>query len=138
MRDFLLRYVVLVVLMFSSVACASSAGPAGDGAPSNRRDPDRIDAEELSGISAGNAFDVVQALRPAWLRSRPGARSFGGGGSVRVYVDGVSLGGVAALRNISRDAIVSMEYLDPARATQRWGTGHGAGAILVSTGTRSR
>lgn len=138
MRHLLLRLVFLVSLTFAPVACASSAGLAGEEAPSSRRDSDRIHAEELSVTSAGNAFDVVQALRPTWLRSRPGARSFGGGGSVRVYMDGVSMGGVAALRNIPRDGIISLEYLDPAEATQRWGTGHGAGAILVSTGTRSR
>ena len=42
-------------------------------------------------------------------------------------------GSIQALRSIQANTIVRVEHLDGARATERFGAEHGAGAILLST-----
>jgi hypothetical protein len=52
---------------------------------------------------------------------------------IKVYQDGVPSGGLGSLSQISTAAIISIHYLDGMAATQRFGTDHGNGAILVRT-----
>jgi len=95
-----------------------------------------ISNEELTQIPQGNAYDAIQRLRPRWLQSR-------GVSSMRtstpefaqVYLDNAPMGGLGALRQISVGDIRQIRYLDSRDATTRYGTGHGGGAILVSTRT---
>lgn len=124
-----LRFVVagLLALAASVSACASTGGSAG--ATSSR---DVITAEEAVATNLTTAFDVVRARRPAWLQKR-GVQSVRVSGDVVVYVDGMHMGGPSALRQVHVNAIREIRYLDAASATQRWGTGHGFGAIEVST-----
>ena len=106
-----------------------------------------IAREEIERSGAANAYEVVQSLRPVWLRTRglskldelttvegdlevtvrPGAPT------IRVYLDGAQVGGVEALRQIAAPAVASIGYLNPTAATMRWGSGHDHGAIVVST-----
>jgi hypothetical protein len=80
------------------------------------------------------AFDVVQQLRPEFLRTR-------GSASVRdptpveavVYLDGVRLGAPSALRGISKVTLKEIRYMDANEATMQYGTGHRGGAIVVTT-----
>ena len=90
-----------------------------------------ITAAELQNSAYPTAFEVVQALRPGWLRLR-GATSFRTE-YVRVYLDGSLLGAPEQLRNITTRSISSMRFLDGVAATERWGLDHGQGAIVVST-----
>jgi hypothetical protein len=59
------------------------------------------------------------------------------GGSDRagpvVYLDGVRVGTLDELRRLRADAVAEMEYLSPSDATNRFGTNHDTGAILVTT-----
>lgn len=91
-----------------------------------------ITSAELQTTTFPSAFDVVQALRPNWLRVH-GATSFSRNEFVRVYLDNSLLGAPDQLRSISAGSVSSMQYLDGVAATQRWGLDHGQGAILVST-----
>ena len=89
---------------------------------------DRITQDDLTELQQLDALQVVQRLRPAWLRRRAGFLP-------RVVVDGVPLdGSTEALRNFRVGEIRDMEYLDPSDATMRLGTGYPAGAIIVRTG----
>lgn len=133
----LLMVSVLSVLVASGglYACASGEG-GGGGAGSV------IEEEELQEASGSNAYDIVQSLRPSWLRARRGRDAFpqaddnpdqpdGGGGPV-VYVDGSEFGDVETLRQIGRDDLEEMEYLSPSDAQTRFGLDHDGGAILVT------
>ena len=52
-----------------------------------------------------------------------------------VYVDNIRRpGGLSALYSIPSSMIQGMEFIGPADATTRWGTGHQAGVIRVVTG----
>ena len=42
-------------------------------------------------------------------------------------------GSIQSLRSIQANTIVRVEHLDGARATERFGADHGAGAILLTT-----
>jgi hypothetical protein len=108
--------------------------------PKLRRLPNLISVEEIESIRevVPTAYDVVQRLRPQYLRSR-GATSFGnaaGGRTTpyaRIVVDGVPQGDLSVLRQISAMVVKEIEYLDSKDASIRWGTGYDGGAILVRT-----
>ena len=115
----------------SALACAAVIALAacnqpktGKTAPHNR---DLITAEEIATISATDAFEVVERLRPSFLSSH---------GTLTppvAYVDGLPFGELPALHRIQPASIASIQYLDPLMATQRYGRAAGGGAILVTT-----
>jgi hypothetical protein len=81
----------------------------------------------LTGIT-----DAVVALRPDWLRRRGTASLRNPGSSeVAVYLAGVRVGGPGYLRQIRAADVASLEYLNAADASNRYGLGHSGGAILI-------
>jgi len=114
----------LLALFLGVTACASSSGSA-DGP---RRDPNVITQDELADLQQLDALQVVQRLRPRWLRIRAGAVP-------ETVVNGSRIEGQAeALRNYRVGEIRELRYLSPSDATLRFGTGYPAGAILVTIG----
>lgn len=108
------------------VACAS--GPPG--AP--RPNPNLITRAEIDEAGPSSAYELIQKLRPVWLRER-GAVSFTDETDLVVYLDGSRMGGRSELRSIHTHNIESVEFLDARKATNRFGTGHVNGAILIRT-----
>jgi hypothetical protein len=106
------------------------------GSSRNQREPvdqrGMITADQLGATPYATAYDVVQAMRPQWLRAR-GRTSINQTEYVKVYLDNSLMGGPDQLRNITTRSISSIRYLDGVEATQRWGLDHGQGAISVST-----
>lgn len=119
--------VVLPLFALSLSACASGAPSSG-----TTRTPNLITQEDIQGTNYSSAYEVVQRLRPRWLRARQ-APSFGGEFAIMVYVDNVRYGEVESLRSIPAPTVGSMEWIDAGTATQRWGTGNAGGAIAVTT-----
>jgi hypothetical protein len=91
-----------------------------------------LGADEIQQVQATNAYEAVSRLRANWLRPR-GASSLSLRSAVRVYLDGTRIGGVEDLRQMDTRIIGSIQYMDGAEATLRFGTGNSDGAILVST-----
>lgn len=84
---------------------------------------------------ARTALDVVQRLRPQFLRTRPsGSVQSQNTVPIKVYVDGTSRAGVASLREIQSIAVVEIVYLNGNDATMEFGREHENGAIKVKTG----
>lgn len=157
-----------LLLPFSLVVMASCApaGTAGGNVQPGRSGSGAITAEEIAGMnSAATAYQLVQSLRPQWVRPRgmqslsesTHTRAVGSGKSssgdvaagqgpvtvpnagqpqVLVYVGNARMGDVSALKTISAADVGSIEYLEPAKATLRFGGGHSHGVILVTTRTR--
>jgi len=133
--------VIFVAFASAMVACSSgsssstgaAAAPAGT-KPTIRRQANLITEAELAQSPARNALQAVQMLRPDWLRGR-------GAVSIRettpaqavVYVNEQRLGGPEQLEGIATSAIISLRFISSSEATNRWGTGHGGGAIAVTT-----
>ena len=117
------RRMALGLIVMASVACASGGG--GTGAP--RRNPELITRAEIEATDALTALEVVQQLRPTFLRP-PGQSD-----PVVVYVDGARRGNISELRSLQRATLEQIRYINANDATLRWGTGHRSGAIEVTT-----
>lgn len=97
------------------------------GTPAPRHNRNLITADEIATISVTDAFEVVERLRPSF---------FATGGALTppvAYVDGLPFGPVESLHRLQPSSILSIQYLDPLMATQRYGKAAGGGAILVTT-----
>jgi len=96
------------------------------------RDHAMLTKEQIAENHFTNAYDAVEALRANWLKAR-GTDSFQTPSEVLVYVDNTRLGGTDTLRQIAANTIVYIRFFDGVAATGRWGIGHAAGVIFVST-----
>jgi hypothetical protein len=99
---------------------------------------DYVTSVEIAAVSATNAYDLINRLRPRWLRTQaPGSIGAGVRSQViAVYLDGVRLGGLDALRSVSTAGVVSMQYYDATRAAtilRDPGSEPIAGAIVIKT-----
>lgn len=110
-----------------ALGCATGTPRRGSG-----YDRARIGPDEIDDATAHVAWDLVRQLRPQWLTGR-GVDSFRQPSEVVVYVDNQRTGGPAMLQQLSITVIHEITYLDAITATQRFGTGHASGAILVAT-----
>lgn len=115
---------LLFVLLLAGCASAGSSPRLGRS--------DLIVQEQIQGKGFINAYDIVETLRSNWLQKR-GEDSFSTPSQIQVYVDNVRLGGVANLRQIPAMSVTSIQWYNGVEASGRWGLGHGAGAIAVST-----
>jgi len=130
MRTLVGGLVIVSLIVFGS-ACASSQG-----SERSDRDSSRITAEELSNVQADDLLEVVQLLRPRWLRMR-GSRSIRSDTEIVVFRDRARLGGIDELRSLTVSSAAWLEYMDAATATSMLpGVQRGAhidGAIIVHT-----
>ena len=116
----------------ASTASATEAPSAAPAPAKRKRNANMLTADEIRETNAANAYDAVSRLRPNWLRKR-GVSSINREGTILVYQDGLRFGGPGSLQQINASAIESISYLDGTAATQRFGTDHGNGAILVTS-----
>ena len=99
-----------------------------------RRAFNMITDEDFRDMETGSAFDVVQRLRPNWMRQRgPTSPMDRTSGEVIVYVDGVNYGDVASLRTIPVAHISAIRFFSAADATTRFSVTRGGGVIEVYT-----
>jgi len=121
-----IRFTLMAATLAFAAACATKGAPSTETAP--RRDRSVITQEEIDASKATDAYAVVRALRPSWLLPKTvGSRPQ----SVQVYVEGNKAGATTALQQYNVNQIREMRYLGGDDATTRFGTGNGAGAILV-------
>lgn len=121
------RAALLILLAVASCTTTSNA-PGG-----SRSGSGPIMRDALDGSSFLSAHNAIERLRPAWLRAR-GAPTFTDPDPYPlVYVDGVRRGEIDELRFIAADDVETIRHLSPNDATTLYGTGHGAGVILVTT-----
>lgn len=95
-----------------------------------------ITREELEKSVYTNAYDAVRQLRPHWsaaarLRSGAEREAAGEAGVIIVYLDGIRMGDTESLRQVELTEVIEIRYFDAREATNRFGTGHPAGAISV-------
>lgn len=125
-----IRCLLLLAVLLTPIACAArSDGDAGG----------RFDlitrAELQSHGRYSNLYDVIEVLRPQWLRPKGGGDTFmGAEGRVQVHMDGARMGDVSVLRSLSPVGVTSISWLRPYEASSRYGFDHSHGAILISTG----
>lgn len=106
-------------------------------AEAQRRERDRIDAEELreSAKERANLFQAIRSLRPHFLAGPRGTRSLGGGVVPRVplvYLNGTRAGDATMLRDIQTINVAEVRFIPPTEASNLYGLDHGAGVIQVT------
>lgn len=96
---------------------------------------DLITYEELrQHTQYANLYDLIEVLRPRWVRPQGGPDTFGDRpGQVQVRMDGNWMGDVGVLRGLSPSGVTSIEWLRPIDAGARYGLDHSHGAIIIST-----
>jgi hypothetical protein len=113
------------------IALVVLAGCATLGDPAERAgDRSQIVREEVERTTHRNAYDLIEAERPHWLRPR-GRTSFQHETEVVIYLDGIRAGGPDFLKQVSLITVESLRYYDAREAQFRFGTGHTQGAINV-------
>jgi hypothetical protein len=92
-----------------------------------------ITAEELNATGESNVYMAVQRLRPQWLRATPRGqtRLVGAESGVVVYIDATRYGTLNSLQSLAIGGIYEIRRYDASEATNRFGTGHDTGAIVI-------
>lgn len=112
-------------------ACSSAAR---NGANTRQ---DLLTREQIMSVGgASNLYEVVQRLRPRWLETRGGDRSFGLTTEVVVYQNQSYLGSVETLGQLGPEVAYEMRWLDGPTASATLpglGSRHVTGAIVIAT-----
>ncbi|NJD19035.1 MAG: hypothetical protein FIA95_07105 [Gemmatimonadetes bacterium] len=121
------------LLLAAAVPLALWSCASGSQGPS--RDRNLISAEEIeSSTGLRTAYEVVERLRPLWLRSR-GDRSTHLTTEIVAYQDNTMLGDAESLREIPIELVDHIRSLDSSEAMRLAGLGsrHVERAIMVIT-----
>jgi len=120
-------FALLLTMGFALLGCGSSS----DGVMPKARDV--LTREELENSPAKDAYEAIRLHRPMFLASRRVKDQSHTAALPAVYLNGMYYGETESLRNIHVRDIQDIRYLDAREATMIYGTGHIAGAILVTT-----
>ena len=127
------RRLIAAAVLSLAAGCAS----AGASSPA-RQNQNVISSEEITASSATTAYEVIQKLRPNFLRTRGAVHGapVNGANNIEavdlvVYLNENRLGGSEQLRQIPTTDIREIRYFSASEATTKWGTGHSAGAIQI-------
>ena len=120
----LTRIVLVGMVVIHGLACGARQAGGGE-----RVDRNVITQEQITSNAYRTAYEAVEALRPAWLITRPDGLS--AQREIQVYLDNSRLGGVETLRPIAASQVAQIRYIDAATAINRWGVDHGQGVIMV-------
>lgn len=126
-----IRLLVLSLALASAASCSSSRSSSTTSTAPRKVSPNMLSAEDIAGTGAANVYDAIQRLRPQWLTSAR-IRRGGSGDELQVYLDATRYGSLTTLRSLSIGGVQEVRYFSAAEATNRWGTGHTGGAILVT------
>lgn len=125
-------------LLLAPAACISASQSGGGSLVA--RDATQITTGEIRASRRANALELVQALRPEWLRKRSNTASlrrarvsYSGPDDVLAYLDGQRLGAVETLRSIPVDDVEMIRHYTASGAQQRFGDGHPNGVIEIIT-----
>ncbi len=127
-----------VLILLSAVMLLASALAAQSKSKSSSS---LITQEEIERArpNVGNAFDVVQLLRPRWLgRARDVLTLPGPGTDVRmseihIYVDDRDRGDVEFLKTIPAELIYSLKFMSTTEVGARFGPSSGPGIVVTLT-----
>jgi hypothetical protein len=132
-----------LIVALAAAACRhtpTSMEPARTTRLAGQRDD--ITRQDIQAVlqQSSTAYDIVKLLRPEMLLRRtvtgvePVARLLPNElPGLHVHVDDVRVGGVDLLSTIPAGAVASVRWLSPSGASTKYGNGHTAGVIAVTT-----
>lgn len=114
-----------------ALLCGLIASPAS----AQRRERNRIRADEIQASNAPSVFQLIQSRRGMWLMRNQSSNDMSGTGAsaLLVFMDGAQLEGVDDLRQLPIAGIALIEFLTPAEAEHKLGKYTTIGAIRVLT-----
>ena len=127
-----------VLLSLTTLACAAPAPSTHRAEPRSQRT--EISRAEIEAVlpHVGNAFELIERLRPGMFLSREPWRANASAnafapesGLIVVYVDGLRHGGIETLERIPARSVVHIERLSQTDASFRYGGGHKGGRDRV-------
>jgi hypothetical protein len=116
------------VLLVASIPLACASGSSNSSSSESGSRYNVISREDLAEIEARediSLYDAIRRLHPTWLRGR------GTTAPVMVHYNGARLGDAGELRRFRVSDVQYVEHMEGPQATQRFGTGYGAGVLLV-------
>jgi len=125
-----------VLLLLSAVALLPSA-LAAQSKPKSSSSLITEDEIDHARPNVGNAFDVVQLLRPRWLgRARdmvvlPGVGTDARMAEVHVYMEDRDKGDVEFLKTIPAELIYSLKFMSMTEVGARFGPSSGPGIVVT-------
>ena len=134
LRYLMTMRITRVIPIVFVLACASSGATSAR----SKGSPDLITRAEINSSNASNAYELIDRLRPGWLRPTATGSISGGARSqiILVYLDRQRLEDLRALRTITAASVQSAQWVDAARAPTILPdvpTGPIAGAIVIRT-----
>ncbi len=111
----------LLLTIFLFIGCASNGAERKP-----MRSKNFISQEEIKDLATAlTAKDAVEIARPTWLRRR--------GVDPSVFMNGVLMGDLDQLDNISINAVKEIRFLPSAEATTMYGTNNMGGVIEIKS-----
>ena len=109
------RYFYLIAVA-ATLGCATASST-----PGVSRSQNLITEQEIAAITATNAFEAVEKLRPNFLHSRGANNSGSDSGLPDVYLGAVRYGDVSSLRNIAASEVREIRFYKGAEAATKYG-----------------
>jgi hypothetical protein len=132
----LIRRSMTVALLLAVGACASGKS----GSPEAAVNRSVITAAELPATGTESAYDVINRLRPEYLRPKP-AQSYslqestgvtGAAPEPALIVNGQRAGELSDLRQIAATSLKSVRYYNIEQAKRKFGMQYAGGAIEIA------
>lgn len=123
-RSFAFALLVLVC------ACASAGGTS---TPRPARNANMLTGEEIQSRPGLTLYQLIERDRPTWLRTRGRTSINGADDAIVVYRDEVLQGGIGVLRDMTVAGVATIRRISGPEAEGRFGPGHQAGAILITS-----
>jgi hypothetical protein len=118
----------LALMALLLLCCGMIASPAS----AQRRERNRIRAEEIQASNATSVYQLIQAHRGMWLMRSQSSSDMGQRGSgLLVFMDGAQLESAEDLRQLPVAGVQLIEFLTPAETEHRLGKYTTIGAIRV-------
>lgn len=121
-----------------TIACASPGGRSGTAesaatAPTSRA---VISDAEIPKSGSESAYDMIQRLRPEYLRAKP-TQSFGGATSTiapppSLFMNGQRMGELTDLRQIPALSLSMVRYYSIEEGKRKFGMQYGGGVIEIA------
>jgi hypothetical protein len=127
-----------IVLLLFAAACASTPRAGGTAPSGGSRNV--ITESELADSGTESAYDLVQRLRPEFLRSKPSESSMSTGAIAApppaLVVNGQRTGVLEDLRRIPASSLSRLRYYGIEEAKRTFGMQYMGGAIELTYRTR--
>jgi hypothetical protein len=125
-----------LAVLLTTIACASAATSTPAAGPNRSV----ITEAEIPTQGTESAFDLIQRLRPEYLRIKPAQGANGASGNNApppvIMMNGQRTGEIADLRSIPAPSLSFVRYYGIEEAKRKFGMQFGGGAIEITYRTR--